>query len=31
MGLIPGQGTKMPKAVWCGQKFLKKKSFLMNF
>ena len=20
MGLIPGQGTKIPNAMWCGQK-----------
>ena len=24
-GLIPGQGTKIPHAVWCGQKYIYKK------
>ena len=24
MGLIPGQGTRIPQAVWCGQKKKKK-------
>ena len=26
MGLIPGQGTKIPNAMWYGQKKKKKKS-----
>ena len=25
MGLIPGQGTRIPQAVWCGQKKKRKK------
>ena len=28
MGSIPGQGTKIPHAAWCGQKVKKKKKYI---
>ena len=30
MGLIPGRGTKIPHAMWCGQK-KKKESLLSSY
>ena len=30
LDLIPGRGTKIPRAEWCGQKIKKKKKYHMD-